>query len=66
MEYKLVEAENGAKLEQEVADLISKGWKPIGGVSVAVCHSTWENERKGYQESSTDWVYAQAMIYEAQ
>lgn len=61
MEYKFVSEATGTKLEESVNDLIATGWVPLGGVSVAVVHRTWENERKGYQESETEWVYAQAM-----
>lgn len=61
MEYKFVSEENGAKLEDAVNELMAAGWAPIGGVSVAVLRSTWQNDRKGYEESETEWVYAQAM-----
>ena len=61
MEYKFVSEETGTKLEEAVNALMALGWVPLGGVSVAVLRSTWENERKGYQESETEWVYAQAM-----
>lgn len=61
MEYKFVSEDTGTRLEEAVNELLLQGWTPIGGVSVAVLHSTWENERKGYEESQTEWVYAQAM-----
>jgi hypothetical protein len=41
---------------------MAQGYIPIGGVSVAVLHREWENERKGYTESDTDWEYSQAML----
>lgn len=62
MEYKFVSEERGSDLEETVNRLIEQGWVPCGGVSVSVCHRTRENKRKGYEESETEWVYAQAMI----
>lgn len=61
MEYKFISEESGMKLEEVVNELMTSGWMPCGGVSVSVLHRTWENERKGYEESATEWVYAQAM-----
>jgi hypothetical protein len=50
------------ELEKAVNAAIAEGMKPQGGVSVAVLHHQWENERKGYTESSTDYSYVQAMV----
>jgi hypothetical protein len=61
MEYKFVSEATGIKLEESVSELMVSGWVPLGGVSVAVLRTTWQNERKGYEESETEWVYAQAM-----
>ena len=61
MEYKFVSEERGSTLEETVNNLIADGWKPLGGVSVCAVHHTIENERKGYTEHETEWVYAQAM-----
>ena len=61
MEYKFISEASGVELEVSVNELIADGWVPLGGVSVAVVRSTWENERKGYEESNIEWVYAQAM-----
>lgn len=33
MKYKIVTKSNKHRIESEVNELISKGWKPIGGVS---------------------------------
>lgn len=61
MEYKFVSKESGTKLEEAVNELMAAGWVPLGGVSVAVLHRIWQNDHKGYEESETEWVYAQAM-----
>jgi hypothetical protein len=61
MEYKIVSRQGDRELEAAVNELIAEGWQPLGGVSVVVLHQTWENERKGYTESDTQWVYSQAM-----
>jgi len=51
--YKVVEAGSAQELQRMVNYCIDAGFEPIGGVSVCVLHTTWENERKGYEESST-------------
>lgn len=56
MEYKFVSEASGTGLEEAVNDLMADGWVPLGGVSVAVVRSTWANERKGYEESETEWI----------
>jgi len=40
MEYQICEANSAAALRDEVRQYISKGWRPSGGVSVAVSAST--------------------------
>lgn len=65
MEYMITEAESATELQAQVCGLVAEGWEPQGGVSVAVLHTTWTNDRKGYEESSTMWLYAQALKREA-
>ena len=60
--YKVVEAGSAQELQRMVNYCIDAGFEPIGGVSVCVLHTTWENERKGYEESSTDYTYSQAVV----
>jgi hypothetical protein len=60
--YRLASGGSRETLEAEVAELLHEGYRPCGGVSVAVLHMTWEDTRKGFQESETDWVYTQAMF----
>lgn len=62
--YRVATGASREQLEANVAGLMAEGYRPTGGVSVAVLHTTWENERKGYTESDTDWVYAQGMYRE--
>ena len=62
--YRIATGASRQQLEAEVSVLLSEGYRPCGGVSVAVLHMTWENERKGYTEIETDWVYAQGMYRE--
>jgi hypothetical protein len=45
-----------------VHEHLTDGWRLHGGVSVAGWHESWENERKGYTESHTSYVLAQAMV----
>lgn len=61
MEYQIVEAADSDTLVARVNDAIGQGWLPLGGVAVTAVHRTWTNERKGYDESDTDWTYSQAM-----
>ena len=49
MEYKIVYGEDPRELEEEVNELIRKGWKPQGGVCVL-------RERNNY------WSFYQAMV----
>lgn len=61
MEYQILEAADSDTLVARVTDAIAGGWVPLGGVAVTAVHRTWENTRKGYEESETDWTYSQAM-----
>ena len=60
--YKMVEAENAEDLQKMVNNCIESGFEPLGGVSVCVLYSTWENPRKGYEESEITYTYAQAVV----
>lgn len=62
MEYQVVVRGEAAKLADAVRELIEQGWAPQGGVSVAGWNEQWENSRKGYTESETSVLYAQAMV----
>lgn len=62
MEYQVVEDSSQNVLASKVNDLIGQGWTPQGGVSVAGWTNSWENDLKGYTESETIMVYAQAMV----
>lgn len=60
-EYRCVQEDTCASLEDAVNALLDEGWVPLGGMSVAVLHTESMNDRKGYMDSTTEWVYAQAM-----
>ena len=60
--YVVVVAEQLCDLEQEVCARMADGWEPLGGVSVSRLHIEWQNERKGYRETTRDDEYAQAMV----
>lgn len=62
MKYQVVLDDDCPSLETAVNELIAEGWEPLGGVTMQVVHREWENERKGYTESRTDYYYAQAMV----
>jgi hypothetical protein len=62
MKYVILGAEEAEALDKLVNDAIADGWEPLGGVAVATCFKSWENSRKGYSESQTDYTWAQAMI----
>ena len=57
MEYTIAVGNDQLELAQAVNKLIKQGWKPHGGVSVAV-------DRNGDFTSVTYHVFAQAMILE--
>ena len=52
MKYKAIEASKIEDLNQEVNELIAKGWRPVGGVSVS--------------DNSQYFVVSQALIIEAE
>lgn len=54
-EYKIIRTQNAPDLELEVARYLAKGWKPQGGVSVALTFSPG---------ASQYIFYVQAMILE--
>lgn len=62
MTYAILEAGSAYKLAEMVARDLASGWKLQGGVAVSGVFRTWENSRKGYVETETDWIYAQAMV----
>jgi len=62
IEYKIITASNPESLMKKINDLIVEEWIPQGGIAYCQDTQTWENERKGYQESNTDEIYLQAMI----
>ena len=57
--YLVVSAGSVGELEDYVKEWIEKGYRPTGGVQIL--YRTWENERKGYQESDTEFY--QALVY---
>jgi len=56
--YDILEYDSIDDLIENVNKMIKEGWQPIGGVQVL--HYSWENERKGYTESNTE--YLQSMV----
>ena len=62
MEYQVVVRGEATELAEAVSTLVSQGWSLQGGISVTGWIDRWENERKGYSESETTVLYAQAMI----
>lgn len=60
--YKVVEADSAEELQQRINNCIKAGFEPIGGISVCVHHTSWENERKGYEETETSYTYCQAVV----
>jgi len=62
--YKILEAGSAHKLAEMVAQDLAAGWALHGSVAVSGVFRTWENSRKGYVETETDWIYAQAVVHE--
>lgn len=56
MEYMILHRDNSADLAEEVNRAISNGWKPLGGVSVAMAPLS--------EADTYHLVYVQAMIRE--
>ncbi len=50
-------------LSAQVDEHLGQGWELVGGVSVTGWREEWENERKGYSESETITIYAQAVLF---
>lgn len=62
--YRILSAETPAELAAMVTEQLNDGWVLAGGVAVCAVFRSWENERKGYTESETDYTYAQAMTHD--
>lgn len=61
--YQVVTRESTKELMEAVNAFIhQKGWKPLGGVCVSVSNWEQENSRKGYTETRSETVWAQAMV----
>lgn len=60
-EYTVLTADNATDLSDAVDDHLSRGFGLVGGVSVTSHYEQWENARKGYMESETFVLYAQAV-----
>jgi hypothetical protein len=56
--YILLEADSGFELQEKVNSCLPDGYFPQGGP--LVLYTQWENERKGYTESST--IFYQAVF----
>jgi hypothetical protein len=65
LKYEIARASSAAELEQAVQDKLREGWELQGGVSVAMTFESWNNERKGYGETLTSTIFAQAMVIHA-
>lgn len=61
MEYMTVTAADSVQLDKYVNELFTHGWQLHGGVAVAAVGYSYENERKGGNESYEAWCYVQAM-----
>lgn len=62
IEYHILRADDPSDLIEAVRLHLSDGWELAGGVAVSEYHVQWTNERKGYSESETRAVWAQAVI----
>lgn len=64
MTYFILTASDPDELTKEVMDHIKVGWKPQGGVSVALSnyHST---DHRGDTQNNRETIFAQAMILES-
>lgn len=67
MDYRIIEAASAPELQNGVDELLAIGYKPLGGVSVAVC---WFSTRETYfdgqptTQGEMELTYTQAMIRE--
>lgn len=57
-EYKCVFGYTTKELNTEIADLISGGWQPLGGVAVA----TYTVQEDGVLDPGTWKIFTQAMV----
>lgn len=60
--YKVLAASTAEELEAIVNEHLATGAELVGGVSVSSHYESWENGRKGYTESNTEYTYAQAVM----
>lgn len=60
--YKVIHCSNSEELEIEINKLIQEGADLVGGVSISSHFESYENERKGYTESNSEYVFAQAVF----
>lgn len=61
-EYVVFEFGSSEALQEAVNAALSDGFTPVGGVSVTAVFESYENERKGYAETNTDYIYVQAAV----
>lgn len=61
-QYKVLSASTPETLEAIVNEHLEAGAELVGGVAVSSRYESWENERKGYTESNTEYTYAQAVL----
>lgn len=60
--YKVIHCSSSEELERQINSLIQAGAELIGGVSISSHFESYENERKGYTESNSEYVFAQAVF----
>ena len=64
MKYFILTANDDCDLSNLVDEWLDQGWKPIGGVSVAIIPSGGTASLKGAPPNYTDLQYWQAVIHE--
>ena len=60
--YRVREGASRAELEADINEDLKAGAELVGGVTVCGVFRTWENSRKGYTGSETDYTYCQAVL----
>jgi len=60
--YKVVACSSIEELEGQINNLLMSGATLIGGVSVSSHFESYENERKGYVETNSEYVFAQSLF----
>ena len=60
--YTIVTASDEDELREKVNANIADGFYPYGGVSISQDSWQYENGRKGYTETQSDVMFAQAMV----